>query len=116
MRSWLEALPIFEGEVDYMYLDDGGIVTTGCGHALQTAADAVTVFGDVDAVRQWQIVKDAAPDQAASAYAALTTLRLSGDRMQQLLEADKLVVDQRLQRDAPDYRSWPVRLRRRAAT
>lgn len=108
MESWLEVLPTFEGEVLYMYLDDGGIVTTGCGHALQTAADAVTVFGSPDAARQWQLVKDAVPDQPASAYASLTTLRLSDGQLEQLLEADKLDVDQRLHRDAPDYVNWPA--------
>ena len=108
MKTWLEILPAFEGEILYMYLDGGGIVTTGCGHALQTPQDAVNVFADPDAARQWQAVKHAVPNQPATAYAALTTLRLSVDQLQELLTADKAMVDKRLLRDAPDYQSWPA--------
>ena len=108
VKPWAQALPEFEGRYNFMYLDGGGVVTTGVGHALFSATDAVTLFGDPAAAKEWEDVKALPPGRLASFYETMSTVRLTDPQIDQLTAYDMDKTFQDLCRLHPTSASWPT--------
>jgi GH24 family phage-related lysozyme (muramidase) len=115
MKSWLEMLPVFEGRSLWMYGDTVGIPSVGIGHALFTPEDAVTVFGDARARKDWEAVKNAPAGHSASFYEGLTVCRLTDSEIEELLERDTAEALRKLQFIAPDSVDWTENVKFAAA-
>jgi len=78
-------LAVWEGCFTWMYLDEKGLVTTGTGNLLPTAASAAALewwagprrATDAEAAAAWTAVKAQKPNLLASYYARFTTCRLT---------------------------------------
>ena len=106
--SWSEMLPIFEGETNYMYLDDAGRVTAGVGHELLTSWNAVDLFGDPKAAEDWEAVKAMRPGLPASEYAPATTVRLTQAQINARKAQDIDIMADKLGTKHPNSSTWPA--------
>ena len=108
-RDFRNHLAVFEGRISWMYLDDAvpGNVTAGIGHMIPTGVAAVMVFGPESTAIDWLAVKAASPGMAASAYAHLTTCRLSPEAIDALCDADTADCWARLLRSVPTLPGYP---------
>src|SRR5437879_12918239 len=86
----------FEGCIGHMYKCTRGEVTIGIGHALPTAADAMSLSWQIDGAPapadrvtpDYEAVATAAKGRAAATYAHLTQCRLTAEDAQKLVAAD----------------------------
>src|SRR2546425_992098 len=106
----------FEGCIGHMYKCTGGAVTIGIGHALPTAADAMSLSWQIDGVAapadqlrsDYEAVAAAAKGRAAAAYAHLTQCRLTADDAQRLVAADVQSCETQLAAALPIWHSYPA--------
>lgn len=105
----------FEGVIPWMYLDGGGIPTTGVGHALPGVEWAqvlpwsveVGTLGNVTIALEYEIVRTAKPDEPASFYSGLTRCRLSDAAISKILADDMESREAVLTGRLPDWAAWP---------
>src|SRR5205814_6057493 len=106
----------FEGCIGHMYKCTGGEVTIGIGHALQTAADALTLSWQIDGApapadrvrSDYEAVAAAPKGRAAAAYAHLTQCRLTAEDAQKLVAADVESCETQLAAALPNWHSYPA--------
>lgn len=105
----------FEGAVPYMYKCTGGEVTVGVGHAMQSAADAVSLRWEINGApagaqavaADWEKVYAAPKGMAAGYYAPLTQCRMADLDIGALAEADIASFEERLSRALPGWSGFP---------
>jgi GH24 family phage-related lysozyme (muramidase) len=102
----------FEGVSAWMYLDAGGVVTAGVGHALYGPQDAANMRWEPGAVTtpadDYAAVLKAKPGQLAKEYAALTSNRLSDDAIDTQHRADLTAKWTQLNASCPWVSGCPV--------
>jgi len=100
----------FEGDIDHMYLDEGGNVTVGRGHLLPTPDSANLlpfVGGLVLPSSEWAVVKAAKPGMGANFYVHLTEGRLLLEDRADLQLRDLMKAARELSGAVPDAEEWP---------
>jgi GH24 family phage-related lysozyme (muramidase) len=111
----LTRLESFEGRIPYMYRCTGGEVTVGIGHAILTAADALTLTWNIDgrAPTADEIAADyariaAEPDgQVATHYKPLSQCRMSNDDIDALAAADVGRFSGLIANALPNWNTYP---------
>ena len=106
-----------EGVIPYLYLDSLGIVTTGVGHALFTAAYAVhlpfmrpssLMASSDDILAEYNAVRQLKSDELPGYYEIRTTLRLSGAAIDDLLDQDVVTLQHDLTAFLPGLPTYPA--------
>jgi GH24 family phage-related lysozyme (muramidase) len=116
MSDFIRRLGEFEGKIPHLYRDagTGGHVTVGVGHLVPSAihAEQLKWEGGMGApgvaAREYDAVMSAQPGMIASAYAGLTTLRLSDEAIDELLAQDVKVKEPELLNAVPDVMGFPA--------
>lgn len=110
-KPWLAALRDFEGVTNYLYADSKGIPTAAVGHACETPASAVALFGDERAAADWTTIRNSLRGQSAHLYEPLTVCRLTDDQITTTENNDTAEARRRLLATCPDAPTWPVSVR-----
>lgn len=99
-----------EGDVDWLYMDARGVVTTGIGNALFSVEEAASLQWTGDVHAAWATVtsrRDLA-GRGAGAFRDLTTARVSAASIDALIDRDLARYESELRPVFPGYDSAPA--------
>ena len=108
-------LKVFEGSTNYLYLCPAGKVTCGVGHVIQSLSEALAMpfLVGVSLANIQQITNDynnirvAQPGLVVTSYMPYTTIRLSDDYVETILEKDIAAFLGYLHLTWPNFDSFP---------
>ncbi len=109
----------FEGRLNFMYLDALGLVTTGVGNLIDPVGAALAlpwVHSDnspasaAEITEEWNKIKGLSSlDQRGGAvYGSYTSLHLTDDAIDSLVQSKLQANEAELQRYFPDWDNWPA--------
>lgn len=106
----------FEGRVRHMYVCTGGKVTIGIGHAIETAADALTLAWSVggraataaEIQAGYASVAATPKGRVATSYAPLSPCRMADPDIDALIAADVTRFAAKLAAALPNWKAYPA--------